>query len=191
MSRPLTVRPHLPYEEVERRFRAEDDATVRIHWQIIKLAMEGKPSRFLVEATGFGRDWVFVILKRYNDLGPDGLRDRRSDNGARPMLDGEAQYALGEALQGEPPGGGLWTGPKVAAWMSDRLGRPVHPQRGWDYLKRLGFSLKVPRPRHAKADEAKQEEFKKGASPPPSSGSNERTPTRVWSSGRKTKPASG
>jgi hypothetical protein len=35
--------------------------------------------------------------------------------------------------------------------MAARLGREVRPQRGWDYLRKLGHSAQVPRPRHAKA----------------------------------------
>src|SRR5215472_5749145 len=57
--------------------------------------------------------------------------------------------------------GGLWTGPKVATWMGEQLGRKVHPQRGWEALKRAGFSRKLPRPRHYQADPTKQEAFKR------------------------------
>jgi transposase len=46
-------------------------------------------------------------------------------------------------------------------WMSEQLGRKVYPQRGWDALKRMGFSLKIPRPHHHKADPAQQEAFKR------------------------------
>jgi len=45
--------------------------------------------------------------------------------------------------------------------MGGRTGRTIHPQRGWEYLKRLGFSLQVPRPRHHKADPVQQELFKR------------------------------
>ena len=84
--------------------------------------------------------------------------------------DFEVLLRLVERLGGEqraaltaPPGdGGLWTGPKVAAWMAARLGRKVWPQRGWDYLRRLGHSPQVPRPRHAKAaSPEEQAEYKK------------------------------
>lgn len=47
--------------------------------------------------------------------------------------------------------------------MQQRLGRPVAAQRGWDYLQRLHYSTHVPRPHHAKADEAEQEALKKTA----------------------------
>lgn len=36
------------------------------------------------------------------------------------------------ASEEEAPDGGSWRGHKVAAdWLSERLGRPIHRQRGW------------------------------------------------------------
>ncbi len=67
------------------------------------------------------------------------------------------------AMPQPPVDGGLWSGPKVALWMQAKIGRPVNGRRGWDYLQRLGYSARVPRPQHAKADEAEQEVFKKTA----------------------------
>ena len=50
----------------------------------------------------------------------------------------------------------------MACWIAGVTGRTkVAPQRGWDYLQKLGFSLRRPRPRHAKADDAAQAAFKK------------------------------
>lgn len=45
--------------------------------------------------------------------------------------------------------------------MIERLGRPVDPRRGWDYLQRLGRSTRVPRPQHEESDQATQQAFKK------------------------------
>src|SRR4051794_35900698 len=42
----------------------------------------------------------------------------------------------------------------------DLLGRMVSPRRGLEYLRRLGFTRQVPRPRHARGDFAAQERFK-------------------------------
>ena len=36
--------------------------------------------------------------------------------------------------------------------MSARLGRPVDPKRGGEYLRRVGARPLVPRPRHVNAD---------------------------------------
>jgi Winged helix-turn helix len=44
--------------------------------------------------------------------------------------------------------------------MSERLGRPVAVQRGWDYLQRLGHSPQVPRQRHIHVNPLAQERFK-------------------------------
>jgi hypothetical protein len=55
----------------------------------------------------------------------------------------------------------LWDGPKVAQWMSSVLGRKIHPQRGWEYLKNLEMRRRRPRPAHIESDEAAQREWKK------------------------------
>ena len=58
--------------------------------------------------------------------------------------------------------GGLWTGPKVAAWISETLQRRVSDVSGWKYLKRLGYTLQTPRPQHqAAATPEAQQTFKK------------------------------
>ncbi len=46
--------------------------------------------------------------------------------------------------------------------MADKLGRALGSQRGWEYLRRLSYGAKVPRPRHAEADAAEQAPFPKG-----------------------------
>lgn len=44
--------------------------------------------------------------------------------------------------------------------MGKQTRRKIHAQRGWDYLKRLDFSLLIPRPRHHKSNKEQQEAFK-------------------------------
>jgi transposase len=69
---------------------------------------------------------------------------------------------LDTALRSEAPDGGLWTAPKVAAWIEERTGRAVHETTAWRAMRRLGFTLQVPRPRHRRAaSEREQARFKK------------------------------
>jgi transposase len=69
---------------------------------------------------------------------------------------------LDAALRGEAPDGGLWTAPKVAAWIEARTGRSVHETTAWRAMRQLGFTLQVPRPRHRRAaSEREQARFKK------------------------------
>jgi transposase len=159
---------HLSAEELGRRYRAAQDRVERGHLQAVWLLAQGRSAAEVAGVMGYGGRWVAEIVRRYNEAGPDGLGDRRRGNaGARPLLDEAQRAALAAALRGAPPDGGLWSGPKVAAWIAAATGREVRPQRGWDYLKRLGFTLKRPRPRHAKADPGAQAAFKKGAAGAP------------------------
>ncbi len=56
MAKPITVAPLLELEEVERRMRTAPSGLEHAHWQVIWLAMRGKPSKEIVEFTGYGRD---------------------------------------------------------------------------------------------------------------------------------------
>lgn len=177
MPKHLTIAPHLSVDELERRYRRARDPVARSHWHIVWLLAAGRASGEVAAATGYSVDWVRTIAHRYDEGGPAGLGDRRHANpGAAPLLDAAGQADLHAALNQPPPDGGLWTGPKVAAWIAVRVGRPVAAQRGWEYLRRLGFTPQRPRPRHAAADPTAQAAFKKGGSPPPSVPSAGRTP---------------
>ena len=112
-------------------------------------------------------NWVREIARRYREDGPAGIGDRRHGNwGAVPLLDAAQQEQLRAALRGPAPHGDLWTSRGVAAWMSQRLGRPVSEQRGWEWMRRLGLTPQRPRPRATQADPVAQEAFKKGGLPP-------------------------
>src|SRR5258708_22748341 len=95
------------------------------------------------------------------------MQNRRHTTSYRPppvlslALQEELRAALAEAAARNEP----WTGGDVAAWMAERLGRPISYHLGWSYLVRLKQSLQVPRPRHALADAAQQDTFKKHPSP--------------------------
>src|SRR3954449_6545641 len=148
---------HLSPAELGQRYRAARSPIERSQLQIVWLLSRGRSEREVAQVTGYGRRWVGEVARRYDEGGPDGLGDRRRGNaGARPLLGAEDEAALRAALAGPPADGGLWTGPKVATWMAARLGRKVWPQRGWGYLKRLGYSAPRAPPRPAQ-----------GAGPPP------------------------
>jgi transposase len=161
MGRRLEVAEHLSVEALGSRYRGCRDAVEKVHWQVVWLKASGEPTGEIARVTGYQPDWVRRIVRRYNAEGPWSLGDRRQHNGREPLLDEAQQAELVEALSGPAPDGGLWNSPKVASWLSERVGRPVGYQRGWQYLRRLGFTIQQPRPRHVEASEEEQEAFKK------------------------------
>src|SRR5215217_6677295 len=144
---------HLPLEALEARYRAARDVTEARHTQAIWRLAQGRTFVEVAEVLAFVPRWVEQLAARYNAFGPEVLGDRRRRNGrAATLLTEEVLSALTERVQVPPEDGGLWSGPKVAAWMARQLGlAQVHPQRGWEALQRIGWSPQAPRPRHARA----------------------------------------
>jgi transposase len=162
MAKRVTVTTELTTEELHERYRSATDAVERTHWHILWLVKEGHTPDEVAFMLGYTARWIRTIIQRWNQAGEQGIRNhRRMLPGAPCLLTIEQQKELDQALDQPPADGGLWNGPKVAAWMAERLGRPVDPRRGWDYLRRLGRSTRVPRPQHEESDQATQQAFKK------------------------------
>ena len=164
MPRRISLQSHLSTDELERRYRKATNPVERSHFQILWQLAQGHASEQVAQSTGYSRLWIGQIAKRYNQGGPDAMGDHRRHNpGGKCLLTPEQQAALKQALCGPAPGGGFWNSRCVAQWIAQETGRAVSLQRGWDYLRLLGFTPQVPRPRHAKADPDAQDAFKKNS----------------------------
>lgn len=164
MTKRVEVQTELTAEMLYERYRKAKDPVERTHWHMLWQVKEGKSPQEIAEVFGYTPGWVRRIVRRWNVSGEAGITEhRRTLPGAKPLLTAEQQHELAQALQHPPADGGLWSGPKVSAWMQAKLEREIDPRRGWDYLQRLGYSSRVPRPQHAKADEETQRTFKKPA----------------------------
>ena len=191
MPRHLKLAQHLSLTELQARHDGAADRVLEARWRAWWWLAGGATGVRAAGVSGYSAKWVGQLVRRYNAGGPEAVADKRHQNrGAAPLLTAEQCARLTTALEGPAPDGGLWSGPKVAAWMSEQLGRPVHPQRGWDYPRRGGFTPHRPRPRHAQADAAAQAAVPK-ASPPAYRPSSRRIRTRASNAGRKTNTASG
>lgn len=159
------VSSHFSVEVLKQRYLECECPLERTHWHIIWLLADTthlRTPREVAEIVGCTPDWVRKLLKRYNAEGEAAMRDKRKNNGRQRILDETQQAALEAALSSPPADGGLWTGPKVAAWISETLKRPVSDVSGWKYLKRLGYTLQTPRPQHqSAATPDAQQTFKK------------------------------
>lgn len=162
MPKRIHIADHLSLDELEQHYRQAKDGVERSHYQIIWLLAQGKRTVEVAQLSGYSRGWIYELVWGYNRLGPASLGDQRHHNpGAQPLLNDVEQAHLWQLLQEPPADGDLWDGPKVAQWMSEQLERPVHPQRGWEYLRAMQMRRRRPRPTHQEADPAEQEAWKK------------------------------
>jgi transposase len=168
MPRHIDLQPHLTTDELEGRYRAAKEPHERSWWQILWLLSRGQTAKQIADSTSYSRYWIGQIARRYNEQGPRGMHNRQHTTSWRPapMLSVELQEVLRQAIAGPAPDHSkLWTARAIAGWISERLGRPIRVQRGWDYLQRLKHSQQLPRPHHALADPEEQTAFKKTSGP--------------------------
>jgi hypothetical protein len=142
------VAGHLSVEDLEAGFRSARDPTAVRHFPVIWLLARGHTIADVAAVTSFVPRWIEQLLARYNAHGPEALGDLRRRNGGVPSV---LRPALLERLRARltqpPPDGGLWSSRKVAAWMAGELGlAAVFPQRGWEALKAIGWSVRSPAP---------------------------------------------
>jgi transposase len=167
MARHIQLQPHLSVDELERRYRAAKEPNERSWWQILWLLSQGYTGVQIAAVTGYSAYWIRQLAKRYNTEGPVGMANRRHTTSHRtppivsPALQEELRQVVAEAAARHD----YWTGTEAAAWISARLGHAVSYHVGWRYRVRAKQSLQVPRSRHALADAAQQDAFKKTSVP--------------------------
>jgi transposase len=141
------VAGHLSVAALEERYEACEDVTSSRHFQTIWLLAKGHSTGEVAAMTSFGQRWIVQLVERYNAFGPSAMGDLRRSNGE------------------PPPDGGIWTSGKVARGMAGELGlASLAPQRGWEALRAIGWSIQKPRPRNPKTATAEEQEaFKKNS----------------------------
>jgi transposase len=147
------IERHLSSVELEARYETAADPIAKSHFHALWLLSLGYGVREVAKLLSFSPRWVHILIKRYNEGGPERLGDQRVHNGTEPtILTPEALWALRGRLKTAPDDGGLWTGPKIARFLAVFHGlKSVHDQRGWDALLAIGYSIQQPRPKHPEA----------------------------------------
>jgi transposase len=164
MPKRIHLHPSLTDRELHERYRQTHDSVERSRWQFLWLLARGLTATAIARVTGYSAYWIGQIARRYNQAGPDSVRDQRRQGrhgrARQPLLTEERHAALRAALAQPHPTGDRWCGRTVAAWLSTQLGRRVSRQVAWRARRRLGARVLKPRPRHVQADLAAQTTFK-------------------------------
>lgn len=189
MPRRITLKPHLTTAELYRRYRACRQPQEKLRWRALYLISGGELANHAARRVGRSSGWVTALARRYNERGVKAVPDARGEvaPGRRPRLDVEAAQALDLALRSEPADGGLWTAPKVARWIAERTGTSVNQSTAWRVMRRLGFTLQVPRPKHRRAATTEEQAAFKKSLARRLPNSSVRTRKRQSNSGPRTK----
>lgn len=95
MARRIQVTDHLSVEELGDRFRQSKDVVERGHYQIIWLLAQGRSTEEVALVTGYSRDWVYKLVRHYNQDGAAAIGDKRHQNqGAPTLLDDVQQVRI-------------------------------------------------------------------------------------------------
>jgi len=163
MGSRIELKPHMTTAELRKRYRSCAKPQEKARWHALYLIATGVVAAEAARRVGRASSWITTLARRYNRDGTTAVARQRSGKPShRATVDAELGKELDKALRSEAPDGGLWTGPKVAAWITERSGRAVHVTTGWRTLKRFGFSLQLPRPANRRrASAGEQAAFKK------------------------------
>ena len=164
MGRAIAIKEHDKEQGLKQAYQRSKCAVERRRIQVIRMLRRGKSRAEVREATAYSGVSMVEVVKRYNAEGLAGLKDKRQENPGAPALLSDAQLLhLAQVVRKDYGKGVLWNGQKVLTWLKEEYSLTVYPQRAFEYLKQIGMSQQVPRPRHRKADEVAQDSFKKNA----------------------------
>jgi transposase len=164
MRRRIQLKAHLTTEDLTRRYLVCQKAQEKTRGHALYLISKGVMASEVARRVGRSSGWMTQLVSRYNQQGPDSIPRKTGEisAGGPPKLSASLAKELDQALRSRAPHGGLWTGSKGAAWISHKSGQDVHHWTGWRALRRLGFSLQVPRPSNKRrASVEEQAAFKK------------------------------
>lgn len=153
---------HLRVEEIDKRIKHCTQAWRMRRWQVIRCALvHPKPASEIALELGLARQTVHNFIAAYNRYGPSVLESPGRGQRQRAYLSlAQEQAMLTPFLERSVPGH-LSTVLEIKAALEKAVGHPVAKNTVYRLIKRHRWRKETPRPRHPKADRAKQEAFKK------------------------------
>ncbi len=165
MGAALVVRDDIETAELRRLARRERDGRVSARLLAIAGVLDGMSRAAAARAAGMDhqtlRDWVV----RFNTEGIAGLHDQPRPGRPVRMDEGRQAALKAMVLRGPDPerdGVSSWRIVDLCRLAEQRLGVTYRPGGMLQLVRSLDLSWQKTRPRHPQANEAAQEQFKRG-----------------------------
>lgn len=143
--------------------RRSDEAKYDHRLHAVLLVAQGMSCRQAGQMLGDAARTVAYWVRRFEDEGFPGLAD--GDRPGRPSRLSEEQLGqIDQALRKEPKEFGLqgpWDGKALSSFIQQQWDISLGMRQCQRLFRQLGFRLRKPRPKMAKANPALQEEYKK------------------------------
>jgi transposase len=138
MPKRLKLEPHQTPSELSKLYRQASDLIERTRYQIIWLLATGRVTEDVASVTGYCRNSIYRLVRRYNQLGVNGLKDKRHQHpGTQPLLSVVEQAQLLQTLRSSTADGGLWNSRKVlSGWVIYLTVQSAYKGVGTIYVRR-------------------------------------------------------
>jgi transposase len=137
------LEPYLSATELKHRYPSATNPIEARRWHLPWLIALDSTIKEAAAVLGINYDYARAIVTSYNQQGETAIHLKKQPPKKRPshaLLNTLQLEELRLSLAGELDARGLWTRPKVALWIAQKIGRErVEQQRGWDYLKKCGY----------------------------------------------------
>lgn len=138
--RHTTILPHLSNQALWAHHEAEAHPRRRKFWHLIWLIQaKGMLAEGAADVLGRKPSWASKWVRLYNELGPSAFA-KKTPKPRNEKVKASMRKELGKALSAAVPeeiGGGLWSGPKVGAWLLWRYQLRVSKDTEWRLLKKM------------------------------------------------------
>ena len=164
MPAPVSVRTDFSAGELRRLAAATKNANQSRRLLSLAAILDGMSRTEAARIGGMDRQTLRDWVHRFNERGPDGLKDTWS-KGQPPRLSIEQRAELAQVVETGPDravhGVGRWRRIDLQRLIAERFGVAYHERTVGKILHQLGFSHISARRRHPAQDERIVAEFKK------------------------------
>ena len=149
----------LTRESFERIYRSEQDVKTKERMLLVlNVVYQGMVAAHVARDLHRCKAWASNWLKRYDDEGIEGLKDRPK-SGRHSQISEQIEYKIKTMLRESNQG---WTTKQVEELIVEKSGIKYHYTHIYRILRKWGFKQKVPRKVHVNtASKEEKDDFKK------------------------------